>query len=216
MRARGSRRCTLLVAVNVTPVPYDVAEIDPHPEFDAATGGTSTFRSAISRCTSTAQRTASTTLPNSAGNPSPVVFWDRRARRAALSGVRACPPRPFPSAANPPPHRRRGSRQDGESGSFWQSYATQGVASARLDDDYPLAPAQRQAPRASQEVLPPIRHGQPDWRAWARKLRLLTGQLTIIEVHWLRTDNRPHLDAYERAHPGAGRGGPCRLVCLQQ
>jgi len=110
----------------------------------------------------------------------------------------------------------RGSRQDGESGSFWQSYATQGVASARLDDDYPLAPAQRQAPRASQEVLPPIRHGQPDWRAWARKLRLLTGQLTIIEVHWLRTDNRPHLDAYERAHPGAGRGGPCRLVCLQQ
>src|SRR5215510_2066656 len=77
-----------------------------------------------------------------------------------------------------------------------------------LDDDYPLAPAQRQAPRASQEVLPPIRHGQPDWRAWARKLRLLTGQLTIIEVHWLRTDNRPHLDAYERAHPGAGRGGP--------
>src|SRR5215831_1825080 len=116
---------------------------------------------------------------------------DRRARPAALSGVRACPPRPFPSAANPPPHRRRGSRQDGESGSFWQSYATQGVASARLDDDYPLAPAQRQAPRASQEVLPPIRHGQPDWRAWARKLRLLTGQLTIIELHWLRTDNRP-------------------------
>jgi len=63
MRARGARRCTLLVAVNVAPVPYDVAEIDPHPEFDAATGGTSTFRSAISRCTSSAQRTASTTLP---------------------------------------------------------------------------------------------------------------------------------------------------------
>ena len=66
--------------------------------------------------------------------------------------------------------------------------------------------------RASQEVLPPIRHGQPDWPAWARKLRLLTGQLTIIELHWLRTDNRPHLDAYERAHPGAGRGLEARIT----
>src|SRR5215469_8701682 len=34
--------------------------------------GTSTFRSAISRCTSTAQRTASTTLANSMRKPSPV------------------------------------------------------------------------------------------------------------------------------------------------
>jgi len=40
-------------------------------------GGTSVFRSAIARCTSTAQRTASTTLANSINRPSPVVLTMR-------------------------------------------------------------------------------------------------------------------------------------------
>src|SRR5712671_3424831 len=35
-----------------------------------------------------------------------------------LSGVRACLPRPPPSAANTPPHRQQGSRRDGGSGSW--------------------------------------------------------------------------------------------------
>jgi hypothetical protein len=41
--------------------------------------GTPAFRSAISRCTSTAQRTASTTLANSTRRPSPVVLNDAAA-----------------------------------------------------------------------------------------------------------------------------------------
>ena len=35
-----------------------------------------------------------------------------------FGGVRACLPRPPPSAGNTPPHRRRGSRRAGGSGSF--------------------------------------------------------------------------------------------------
>jgi hypothetical protein len=48
----------------------DVAEIDA----DAALFGTPPLRSATSRCSSTAQRTASTTLANSTSSPSPLVL----------------------------------------------------------------------------------------------------------------------------------------------
>ena len=48
-------------------------------------GGTPAFRSAIPRCTSTAQRTASTTLGNSTSSPSPVVLT-MRPRCSAICG----------------------------------------------------------------------------------------------------------------------------------
>src|SRR5215470_10836970 len=153
MRARGARRCTLLVAVNVAPVPYDVAEIDPHPEFDAAEGGTSTFRSAISRCTSTAQRTASTTLPNSAGNPSPVVFT-ARPRCSLILGSASSPRSAFRRSSVPsssvPISRESPATSAARIAArrrVWLILAVLCDARRRLrglDDDYPLAPAQRQ------------------------------------------------------------------------
>jgi len=76
-------------------------------------------RSLIARCHSAAQRTASTTLGNSANIASPVVFTMRpecslifgstSSRRYVFR--RPCvASRPPPSGANTPPHRRPGSR----------------------------------------------------------------------------------------------------------
>jgi hypothetical protein len=62
------------VPVGVVLVDDDVAEIDADAELDA---GTLSLRNAISRCSSTAQRTASTTLANSTKSPSPVVLTMR-------------------------------------------------------------------------------------------------------------------------------------------
>jgi len=55
----------------------DVAEVDPDPQSDPAVLGRAASRSIIARCTSAPQRTASTTLENSASIPSPVVFTMR-------------------------------------------------------------------------------------------------------------------------------------------
>ena len=56
----------------------DVADIDADAELRSRSlGGTPALRSAIARCTSTAQRTASTTLANSTSTPSPVVLTMR-------------------------------------------------------------------------------------------------------------------------------------------
>src|SRR5271165_1563104 len=79
---------------------------------------TPSLRNAMPRCSSTAQRTASTTLANSAKSPSPVVLTmrprcspilrsDTSRRSAVKCRVRALP-RPPPSAANSPRHRQSG------------------------------------------------------------------------------------------------------------
>jgi len=79
------------------------------------------------------QRRASITLANSASIPSPVfftmrprcslIFGSANSQRCALS--RSCVPlRPRPSAANSPPHRRRGSpRRDGGSRSLFLGHS---------------------------------------------------------------------------------------------
>jgi hypothetical protein len=54
-----------------------VAEVDADAEPDLLLLGTSGSRSAMPRWISTAQRTASTTLTNSADRPSPVFFTVR-------------------------------------------------------------------------------------------------------------------------------------------
>jgi len=88
------------VAENVVGLDDDVAEIDPDPEPDAALVRNPASRSIIARCNSAAQRTASTTLGNSASIPSPVVltmrpecsriFGSTSSRRRALR--RSCVP----------------------------------------------------------------------------------------------------------------------------
>ena len=78
----------------------DVAEVDPDPQSDPAVLGRAASRSIIARCTSAPQRTALTTLENSASIPSPVVltmrpecssiFTSTSSRRCALR--RSCVP----------------------------------------------------------------------------------------------------------------------------
>ena len=63
------------VAEDVVAVDDDVAEVDPDPEPDPS--GMPASPSIIARCTSAAQRTASTTLANSTSIPSPVVLTMR-------------------------------------------------------------------------------------------------------------------------------------------
>ena len=63
------------VAIDVAVLDDDVAEIDADAKHDAPVVlGTPALRSAMPRCHSIAQRTASTTLVNSTRMPSPVVF----------------------------------------------------------------------------------------------------------------------------------------------
>jgi len=99
----------------------DVAEVDPDPQSDPAVLGRAASRSIIARCTSAPQRTASTTLENSASIPSPVVFTmagmlaDLHLYELAAMHLEALV-RAFhrrPSGASSPPHRRRESRRDG-------------------------------------------------------------------------------------------------------
>jgi hypothetical protein len=96
---------------DVVVVENDIAEIDANAESMRRSGCTPVLRAAISRCTSTARRTASTTLANSPSRPSPVVLtmrpqcsltWGRQPLAAASSAQRACLPRPPPSGANSP------------------------------------------------------------------------------------------------------------------
>jgi hypothetical protein len=71
----------------------------------------------IPRCTSTAHRTAPTTLENSAKKPSP-VFFTIRPRCSAIFGLTSSarcafsrsssPPHPRPSSASNPQRRRPG------------------------------------------------------------------------------------------------------------
>ena len=72
-------------AATLTPSPkmslafdHDIAEIDADAKLDpAVSAARSALRSAMPRWTSTAQRTASTTLRNSTSTPSPVVLTMR-------------------------------------------------------------------------------------------------------------------------------------------
>ena len=73
------------VAENIVLLDDHVSEIDADAEVDAPLSGNAGSRSAIPRCTSTAQRTASTTLANSAKKPSP-VFLTTRPRCSAIFG----------------------------------------------------------------------------------------------------------------------------------
>jgi hypothetical protein len=63
----------------------DVADIDAHANSSRRSEGVAALRVIISRCTSTAQRTASTTLANSTRRPSPVVLT-MRPRCSAILG----------------------------------------------------------------------------------------------------------------------------------
>ena len=65
------------VAVEVAVLDDHVPEIDADAQFYAVVRCDPAFRSGISCCTATAQRTASTTLANSSSRPSPVVFTMR-------------------------------------------------------------------------------------------------------------------------------------------
>jgi hypothetical protein len=60
--------------------------------------------------------------------------------------------------------------------------------------------------RASHEIAPPESHGYPDYAAWAKLVIARSEKLSAIELHWLLSDNSAHLDAYEKAYPGAGVG----------
>ena len=64
-----------------------VAEIDPMRHRMRRSSGTSGSRSSIPRCTSAAQRTASTTLANSASSPSPVVSTMRPGCSAIFGSI---------------------------------------------------------------------------------------------------------------------------------
>ena len=109
------------VAEDVVPVDDDVAEIDADAKLDPRSTGTLGIALGHRRCTSTAQRTASTTLANSTNSPSPVVLTMRprcsaiigstNSRRIALNAA-AYLPRRRPSAANIRRHQRRGWPQD--------------------------------------------------------------------------------------------------------
>ena len=81
-----ARRHVHAVAEDVVTVDHDVADMDADAELDALVRVRSPIlRSAMPRCTSTAQRTASTTLSNSTSRPSPVVLT-RRPRCSAIFG----------------------------------------------------------------------------------------------------------------------------------
>jgi hypothetical protein len=62
------------VTVDVISLGNHVPEVDPDTERDPVLGGVPAWRSSIPRCTSTAHRTASTTLANSAKKRSPVFL----------------------------------------------------------------------------------------------------------------------------------------------
>jgi hypothetical protein len=65
------------IAVDVPAVRNDVSQVDPDAELDALLPRPSVLRSPMPRWISTAQRTASTTLLNSASSPSPVFLTTR-------------------------------------------------------------------------------------------------------------------------------------------
>ena len=84
------RRDVDAIAEDVVAVDDDVADIDADAELDALVGGTPALRSAMPRCTSTAQRTASTTLANSSSRPSPVVLTMRPPYSAIFGSISSC------------------------------------------------------------------------------------------------------------------------------
>jgi hypothetical protein len=65
------RRDVDAVAIEVVALDDHIAEIDADAQLDAVVRPDAVFRSGIACCTSTAQRTASTTLANSTSRPSP-------------------------------------------------------------------------------------------------------------------------------------------------
>ena len=75
--ALEARRDIDAVAVNVVWRHDDVAEIDADAQIDAAVLRQPGVPREVSRCTSKAQRTASTTLPKSTRAPSPVCLTMR-------------------------------------------------------------------------------------------------------------------------------------------
>jgi hypothetical protein len=87
-----------------------------------------------------------------------------------------------------------------------EGIVTPPVAATVVRPDGEAAEIVHAVTRASQEVLPPLSFGYPDYHAWARIIASRITKLSAIELQWLLDDNRIHFDAYERAHPGAGRG----------
>ena len=77
--ARPSRRAaTLTPSPKMSPSSTTMSPtLMPMRNSMRLSGGTPALRPVIARCTSTAQRNASTTLPNSTSNPSPVVLTRR-------------------------------------------------------------------------------------------------------------------------------------------
>ena len=98
------------VAEDVAVLDDDVAEIDADAKFDAPLcRGRRRCARAIPRCTSTAQRTASTTLANSTSSPSPVVLT-MRPRCSAILGSTSSRRCALKAASVPflvPPHQPR-------------------------------------------------------------------------------------------------------------
>jgi hypothetical protein len=60
--------------------------------------------------------------------------------------------------------------------------------------------------RASQEIVPEMKYGQPDFVGWAKQIRERGTKLSVVELNWLLADNSEYFDAYERAFTGAGVG----------
>ena len=67
----------------------DVADVDAEAKLDSAISGTPALRSTIAFCSSTAQRTASTALRNSAMEPSPVRLTMRPLCMATVGSIRS-------------------------------------------------------------------------------------------------------------------------------
>jgi hypothetical protein len=60
--------------------------------------------------------------------------------------------------------------------------------------------------RASQEIVPQLKYGRPDYAAWAKRILERSDKLSALELHHLLDDNSDHFDEYEHSFPGAGVG----------
>jgi uncharacterized coiled-coil protein SlyX len=73
-------------------------------------------------------------------------------------------------------------------------------------------PVAAEEAHASREVVPPVRFGKPHYPGWARQMSAaITAATSVVELQWLRDDNRTHIDAFEAETPGAGKGVEQRI-----
>jgi hypothetical protein len=49
-----------------------------------------------------------------------------------------------------------------------------------------------------------MKHGAPDYPAWAQRVARQMKKLSAVELQWLLADNGRHFDEYETAYPQAG------------